>query len=321
MITLDNKITLIEKLQEKTDEWNQDEIKNITNELSKIYDFKRVMQNYLTIANFYEKIYTKLQTEFGIEKFKLIYLSDSERAVLFKTGDRLEYDMSIEYEIPKDVTISVFLDVSDLSKFQVITLNTYLRSLVDLIYVQFLLTNLEKSVTVDPLTKLLNRISFNTEMKTLVPLARREKMKFGVILINIDRFRAVNDEHGDEFGDKFLQLYAETIQKNIRTSDIAVRFSGGEFLIVLINVENEETTTKIAKKIQDKLAKTYLITPNNDKFKKTVCVGISMFPDDSPDINEVIKYSEMALSDAQDMGRNQLLNYKDITSGGTIELF
>jgi len=176
------------------------------------------------------------------------------------------------------------------------------------------LINNQPESTIDPLTQLQNRLFFNTEMKTLVPLAIREKMKFGVLLINIDRFRAVNDEHGNEFGDEFLKLYANTIKESIRTSDIVIRFGGGEFLVLLINVDNEETTLEIGKKIQKTLSDTYLLSPNKDKFKKTVSVGISMFPEDSSDIHQVVKFSEMALSDAKDKGRNILFRYDNSIS-------
>jgi len=187
-------------------------------------------------------------------------------------------------------------------------------------YIQFKILDLNKSIAIDQLTQLKNRTSFNLEMKTLIPLAIREQMKLGVLLINIDRFRAVNDEHGVEFGDELLKLYADTIKANIRTSDIAVRFSGGEFLVVLINVDCEERVLTLAEKLQDKLAKTYLLAPNNDHFKKTVSIGISIFPKDSHDIDEVIRYSEMALADAQNVGRSSCFRYQNIHSG-TIEFF
>ncbi len=180
--------------------------------------------------------------------------------------------------------------------------------------------SLEEISTVDNLTQLENRISFNQEMKILIPLARRENMKIGVLLINIDRFRAVNDEHGDEFGDRFLQKYANTIKETIRTSDIAVRFGGGEFLVLLVNIDTEDRTIKIATKLKDKLANTYLKSPNGDKFKKTVCIGVSMFPEDSIDINEIVKNAEMALSDARDYSRNNVLRFQK-KDEGEIDLF
>ncbi|RLA78379.1 MAG: hypothetical protein DRG78_15245 [Epsilonproteobacteria bacterium] len=180
--------------------------------------------------------------------------------------------------------------------------------------------SLEEISTVDDLTQLENRISFNQEMKILIPLARRENMKIGVLLINIDRFRAVNDEHGDEFGDRFLQKYANTIKETIRTSDIAVRFGGGEFLVLLVNIDTEDRTINIATELKDKLANTYLKSPNGDKFKKTVCIGVSMFPEDSIDINEIVKNAEMALSDARDHSRNNVLRFQK-KDEGEIDLF
>ena len=183
-----------------------------------------------------------------------------------------------------------------------------------------MLNELQNSIFVDHLTKLKNRQSFDEDMKNFIPLALREEMNLGVLIVNIDRFRAVNDEHGTKFGDDFLKLYANVIKETIRNSDIAVRFGGGEFLIVLVNVLDEEKTLEIAEKIKNRLTETYLISPNNDQFKKTVCIGISMFPEDSKDINEVIKKAEMALIDAKDMGRNNIVRYFEPDSG-EIDLF
>jgi diguanylate cyclase (GGDEF)-like protein len=145
-------------------------------------------------------------------------------------------------------------------------------------------------------------------------------MNIGLLLINIDRFKAVNDEHGISFGDEFLKLYAKTIKNSIRTSDIAIRFSGGEFLVLLINIIDEEKTIDIAHTIKDKLSNIYLKTPYGDNFKKTVCVGVSMFPHDSSDIDIVVQNTHIALSDAKDIGRNKVVRFsKD--EDGEIDLF
>ncbi|MDC0933521.1 GGDEF domain-containing protein, partial [Arcobacteraceae bacterium] len=246
---------------------------------------------------------------------------DSEETLLYQEGENIQnYGYIFNNVVTNNININIFIDDTNLSEYDVVCLNTYFKELVHLLYIQFVLLDLQRSTSIDPLTKLQNRTSFNIEMKTLVPLAIREQMKFGVLLINIDRFRAVNDEHGDDFGDDFLKLYAKTIKDNIRTSDIAVRFGGGEFLVLLIHVESEERTIKIAEKLKDVLAQTYLISPNNDRFKKTVSIGISMFPEDSSDINEVIKFSDIALNEARENGRNSLLRYENSHSG-SIEFF
>lgn len=318
---IDNEITLLDRLNTIVDAVHIDEVKEIITSLSKINKLKHSIESDLSKDALYEKIVIELRKEFSIYDFKLIHIEKDYETLLYKEGaDNVKYDYKFHNIVLNDIAISTYVSAQDLTDYQILSLNTYFKELAHLLYIQFVLDDFQKSNTIDPLTQLQNRTSFNMEMKTLVPLAIREKMKFGVLLVNIDRFRAVNDEHGDEFGDEFLKLYANTIKESIRVSDIAVRFGGGEFLILLIHVESEEMTIKIAEKIKNKLAETYLISPNNDKFKKTVSIGISMFPDDSSDINEVVKFSEIALSDARDSGRNSLLRYEGSESGD-IELF
>lgn len=313
---IDNDITLLDRLNSIVDEVHIDEVKKIIATLSKITRLKYSLEENLSEDSLYEKVSHELHNEFEITNLKIVHDVDDNESILYQSGDNdFEYTYVFKNRVASNININIYLDVDHLDDYRVLCLNTYFKELVHLLYIQFVLLDVKRSSTIDPLTQLQNRISFNTEMKTLVPLAIRENMKFGVMLINIDRFRAVNDEHGDEFGDEFLKLYADVIKNSIRTSDIAVRFAGGEFLVLLINVESEEMTLKIADKIKTRLAQTYLISPNNDKFKKTVCVGVSMFPEDSKDINEVIKFSEMALSDAQDQGRNNIVRYENATLG------
>ncbi|MGB5867766.1 MAG: GGDEF domain-containing protein [Arcobacteraceae bacterium] len=318
---IDNEITLLDRLNEIVDEVHIDEVKKIIATLSKISRLKYSLEENLSENILYEKVSHELENEFDITNLKIVHTLNNVESILYQCGDEnFEYTYLFKNRVSSNININIYLDVQHLDEYRVLSLNTYFKELVHLLYIQFVLLDVKKSSTIDPLTQLQNRISFNTEMKTLVPLAIRENMKFGVLLINIDRFRAVNDEHGDEFGDEFLRLYADVIKNSIRTSDIAVRFAGGEFLVLLINVESEEMTLKIAEKIKDKLAQTYLLSPNNDKFKKTVCIGVSMFPEDSQDINEVIKFSEMALSDARDKGRNNIVRYTN-SSLGEIDFF
>ncbi len=313
---IDNEITLLDRLNTIVDAIHIKEVKEIITSLSKINKLKHSIEADLSKEALYKKITDELAIEFNISKFKILHIKDGYEILLYKEGEEvLEYGYEFKNIVLSNIQINIYIDDENLSEYQILSLNTYFKELVHLLYIQFVLDDFQKSNTIDPLTQLQNRISFNMEMKTLVPLAIRERMKFGVLLINIDRFRAVNDEHGDEFGDEFLKIYANTIKENIRTSDIAVRFGGGEFLVLLIHVESEETTMKIAEKIQEKLAETYLISPNQDHFKKTVSIGVSMFPQDSNDINEVVKFSEMALSDAKDSGRNRLLRYESSDSG------
>lgn len=311
--------TLVDRLEQIVEAIHIDEVKQIISTLSKISSFKHIVEDDLCEKSIYRKISYELKSEFGITNFKIVQLTNNIEDVLFQLGDKTTYTYNYVSKVSPDTHIIIFVNDQNLTTYQELTLNSYFNEIVHLLYIQFILTNLQESNLKDQLTGLKNRVSFNEEMKILVPLALREKMNIGALIINIDRFRAVNDEHGNEFGDDFLKLYAKTLKDNIRSSDIAVRFAGGEFLVLLVNVESELKTIEIANKLREILAQTYLETSVGDRFKKTVCVGVSMFPNDSTDMDEVVKKAQDALSDARDNGRNVVLRYEE--KEGEIDFF
>ena len=318
MINTNN--NLFTKLESLVSDVHLSDVKKIINALSRINDFKHTIENELCHNTVYENIALELKNEFNILDFKIDQFENNINTLLYQHGNSSNCNYTIRTKVATDTDISVILNGNNLKEFDILCLNSYFKELSHLLYIQFVLKNLQDNSLVDQLTQLKNRISFQEEMKALIPLALREKMNIGVLLINIDRFRAVNDEHGNEFGDNFLKLYANTITHSIRNSDIAIRFGGGEFLVLLLNVDNEIRTIDIANKIRDKLSQTYLLTKDNDHFKKTVCIGVSMFPDDSVDINEVVKNAEIALDNARESGRNRVLKY-ELNQHDTIEFF
>ena len=317
---MDNRCTtLLDKLVSLVTKDKIEEVTSIVHMLNKLNGLKYSIDNSAPIENLYKKIAYELQVEFNIFNFNIVYTTKEEIKLLYDFGEPEVYHYSFSYDIDKESKITVNIDSADIGEFKQISLNSYFDDILQILYLHYILQNSQIAM-VDPLTKLTTRIGFQEEIKTLIPLAFREGMNIGALLINIDRFRAVNDEHGNEFGDEFLKLYADIIKKSVRNSDMAVRFSGGEFLVLLVNVGSEEKTLEIADNIREKLADAYLKSPNGDKFKKTVCIGVSMFPEDSDDINVILKNTEIALSDAKDSGRNQVLRFK-ASQESVIELF
>jgi len=312
--------TLINELDNIVDSKHINRVKMIVENISKINSFKTEMLHTLDIETVYKRISIFLHETFKISNFTVVQNVYNIETIQFQTAKKIDYSYKFSHTITNIGLLEVHLDNEHLNDFDKVYLDTFLDEITHVLYIKYVLDELKNSLYIDPLTKLKNRQSFDEEMKEFIPLALRERMKLAVLIINIDRFRAVNDEHGTQFGDEFLRLYATVIKKTIRSSDIAVRFGGGEFLILLVNVLDEEKALEIAKKIQDTLTETYLVTPNNDHFKKTVCIGVSMFPQDATDINEVIKKAEMALIDARDIGRNSIsrFNEEDV---GEVDLF
>jgi len=319
MTSIDTTQNLFDRLNDTIDEISLNEVKQFLASISKINTLKRSISSNFLDGGLYDSFFMELKSECKISNIKIDYVENNKRTLLYKSAENINYEYFLKKTFNK-ITIEIFIDAHILTEYEILTLSTYCNEISHLFSTYFIIMELKASMTIDPLTQLQNRLSLNNELKRIVPLAIREKMKLGVLLINIDRFRAVNDEHGDDFGDEFLKLYADTLQKCVRDSDITIRFGGGEFLVLLVNVKNIDMTMSIAKKIKDKLTNTYLLSPNNDKFQKTVSVGVAIFPDDSDDILEVIKFTEMALSDAKDTGRNILRRYEK-SHKGSIELF
>ena len=319
MDSMENKSKLLNQLDNIIDSKHIDEVKKVINALIKINEFKYSISENKTIEDIYAEIKFTLKNNFKIINFKIIQAYNNIETIQFETHLNNDQDYSFKNKVCDNGTIEFKLNNSHLNTFEKIYLDNFLQEIIHILYIQLVLKELQITSLVDPLTKLKTRLSFNDEMRLIEPLALREKMNIGILIINIDRFRAVNDEHGIHFGDDFLKLYAKVLKSTIRDSDIAVRFGGGEFLVLLMNVIDEQKTLTIANNIQEKLNSTSLLTPYNDEFKKTVSIGLAMFPADSRNITHVIRNAEFALGEAKDMGRSQIVRYQE--ESGDIDLF
>ena len=313
---------LINKLKPLLKESDLQDIKQTIDDLILINEFKYHIMK-LSDDDIHNDIKNLFYKKFKIKYFKIKYSKKYQTDIKYVSYDEDNHDILLSQTYANNISIEhkieLLYEAQPLDDEKQMLFESYCEDITNILYIRYLIIELQNSSLIDPLTKLKNRLSFQEDMKELIPLALREKMNIGVLLINIDRFRAVNDEHGDKFGDKFLQLYAKTIQENIRTSDIAIRFSGGEFLILLMNVIDEAKTLEIAESLKEALSNVYLVTPNGDHFKKTICMGISMFPQDSNDMDEIIKNAELALTDAKDQGRSIILRYQE--DDGELDLF
>ncbi|MBI3873891.1 MAG: GGDEF domain-containing protein [Arcobacter sp.] len=307
--------TLIGQLDNLVDAKHLNEVKKVIEYLTKINTVKIELLRTVEMEKVYEQITTVLSSEFKISHFMIANIINGVNTIKWQKGDNIDNPYVFTHTVSELGIIEISLNTIELDSFEKIYLDSFLDEIANVLYIKYVLKELHSSVFIDHLTQLKNRQSFDEDMKEFIPLALREKMNLAALIVNIDRFRAVNDEHGRTFGDKFLKLYADVIKKHIRNSDIAVRFGGGEFLILLINVVNEEKVLELASKLKDELNKAYLISPYDDEFKKTVCIGISMFPKDSSDINEVIRKAEIALGEAQFKGRDQIARFEEPDGG------
>jgi len=164
----------------------------------------------------------------------------------------------------------------------------------------------------DPLTNLYNRRYFNDISKTLLSLANREKNGLSLLMIDIDRFKTINDNYGHLVGDVVLKELAFTLLKTTRSSDVIIRFGGEEFLIILPHT-HIKGAQEIAEKIRYNIKNLEIhIKDSVDKIIKfTVSIGITeCYCGDDKDIDTLVRRADEAMYDAKHNGRDRIVTYK-----------
>jgi diguanylate cyclase (GGDEF)-like protein len=173
---------------------------------------------------------------------------------------------------------------------------------------------LRYQATHDQLTGLPNRLLFHEHLIQSCKSARRHESKFALILIDLDRFKDINDSMGHHFGDQILKNVSSRLVKSIRDADMVARLGGDEFTLILDDIKSRDDVINIVKKIFDAVAKPYHIDNDNKHLEKydsrmSASIGITLFPDDSDDPDVMLKFADMAMYNAKERGRNAYAFY------------
>ena len=162
---------------------------------------------------------------------------------------------------------------------------------------------LEEMAATDKLSGLLNRQAFTILMDRLMVEHSRQPRPLSILLLDVDHFKSVNDLYGHAAGDRVLRRVAELLRQDLRQSDIAVRWGGEEFLVVLDNCDLAEAQ-RIAEKIRERIAQERLDI-DGTHFAVTISVGVSQFSgDEFPD--QTISRADAGLYQAKNNGRNRV---------------
>lgn len=155
----------------------------------------------------------------------------------------------------------------------------------------------------DGLTQLPNRQLFHDRAEQAIHLARRNNSCLGVIFVDLDGFKAVNDTIGHEGGDKLIAEIAKKLDGSLRKIDTVARFGGDEYLILINNVTTDDDITTVADKLIHLFQKPVII--NRQEIFITASMGISVFPADGDNIQALLKHADIAMYKAKENGRNQ----------------
>ena len=171
--------------------------------------------------------------------------------------------------------------------------------------IQRLQTELHEQAVRDPLTGLYNRRFLNEALNSELARAMRENFPVSFIMIDIDRFKHLNDTFGHPAGDVVLKQLAAQILSQSRAFDIICRFGGEEFLAILPNI-----TSEIAFQVAERWRRSFwenALSHENGKIRTTISCGISEFPLDGESVDELISVADQALYQAKEAGRNRVV--------------
>ena len=265
-----------------------------------------------------EEIFDKLEKEFVVPNIGNPFLiekhffqdfqelRDSWETLLYLNKNRLQISEKC-WKISNRLTYSVqeFSEIKErdflTALLTLILVNTFLLFIAIYIVLKLVKGELEHSAVVDPLTELYNRRFLLEQLEYLSSSYKRHKKIFSILLIDVDHFKMVNDEFGHQVGDEVLKKIAGLLKKLLRTSDMAFRYGGEEFVVIVPETVGMSAEI-LANRFREMISEGYLI--HNKKV--TVSVGVAEYVE-GESIVEMLKRCDNALYEAKNGGRDKVV--------------
>lgn len=266
-------------------------------------------------------IFEYLKIHHDVQAIKInILKQDGDEENIFSLFDLDKNYLEFSLDFPQNIdtkVIFVFLVINENEKNKLIeqsdkikiSLNIFSQSL----YNKYIEKAIKDLSLIDSVTGTYNRTYLNNYVSNLLSLSNREQKKVAFIKIGIDQFKAIIDEFDYEIGDKVLKALANSLKNSIRESDIVIKISNDEFLVILLNILSNTNAIMIAEKLINNFSKESVVVEEDTKqiLMKTICGGISIFPDNATTIDEIIKKSDIALYEARNRGRGKVFLFND----------
>jgi diguanylate cyclase (GGDEF)-like protein/PAS domain S-box-containing protein len=161
---------------------------------------------------------------------------------------------------------------------------------------------LQYMATRDALTGLPNRLLLHERLSQAIAQARRSGRRVGVLFIDLDRFKNVNDTLGHRIGDELLKHVTRALSATLRETDLLARLGGDEFMVIVEDFDEPRVLGRIAQKLLDAIAQPFTIEEHD--IYVTSSIGIAVYPDDSDDPDELLKHADVAMYRSKELGRN-----------------
>jgi len=290
--------------------------------LEKIYELYDQLQYSEHILEMAESLYKWLQEKYRVNniQFSLFDLDTNESINLLKCGEEffLDDEFAFYFIINTHTQINAVVSfcACDKAHYKLINENyNYIEAaffqISPILQNGIIKKHHIEASSFDSVTNVYNRKYLINHLGKVMTLSNKSENHIAFLMVGVDRFKAVIEEFDYDIGDKVLVELAKVIHGQINDFDIVARLTGDEFLIALINNPTIEDAIQISQKIIEEFAKVEIIVDEQTGqiLKKTVCVGISVYPEDSENINQVLKNADNFLSEARNKGRSQYAIY------------
>ncbi len=162
---------------------------------------------------------------------------------------------------------------------------------------------IRRQANFDALTGIPNRSLFFDRLAQAIIGARRERGKLALLFLDLDRFKAVNDNYGHVTGDGLLQEVAERMRSCLRDTDTVARFGGDEFVVLVHDLKELDDAALVAEKILEQMSIPFVVADREVVLGASI--GITIYPDDTEDPEEMLRNADMAMYRAKEEGRNR----------------
>lgn len=161
----------------------------------------------------------------------------------------------------------------------------------------------------DSLTNLPNRLKLKAQLEYVINNSKRNDLKFAILFLDLDNFKQINDTLGHSYGDALLVTLSSKFKNIVRSNDMVSRVGGDEFIIVLSDISDYIFVERVCKKILSLVEKPIVV--NNKELSVGISIGISIYPDNGEDIDELIHNADNAMYQVKYSGKNGFELFSD----------
>ncbi|MFH1247855.1 MAG: diguanylate cyclase [Candidatus Omnitrophota bacterium] len=168
-------------------------------------------------------------------------------------------------------------------------------------------------IYIDDLTGIYNRRAFKENLEKDLSLPEEQVKDLYLALTDLDHFKKINDTYGHLSGDYMIKAFADALTQGLKGTDsLVARYGGDEFIVILRKMDKQNIINLLDKVRQDLAQKEFILPENNQSIKVTMSIGISGYPTDGRNVDDLFSQADQALYSSKRLGRNRLSLAKDI---------